>query len=320
MNFLEWLHNQSNKCLQNEEILNQATVAYTKQSYNRYNTVDGSSSQSGKIFSSQSASEVVEQRMQAQIQHSSSNGSSKTDSSRDSGTSSPQPNEIKFIQLNTVKNTKLSINIEYADNKLSVNGCEDPFTLRGEREGVQRMDDDGDSDSNDSVFSTSSSADEEATMFDDTKITEARDIYLGGSCPLRTKWRQEIAIPYLKSKQISHYLPTLHENLSKKQLHHRKSHHSLDVVLEEESDDETLMYNPNILDSSRVLLFIITDETRSLAPMTLAAHYIGLGYNVVLCVQMLHDGCTIGNDKVSLFYLKKKDKIIKIISFFNYFS
>jgi hypothetical protein len=84
----------------------------------------------------------------------------------------------------------------------------------------------------------------------------------------------------------------------------------------EEVDDETLMYNPNILDSSRVLLFIITDETRSLAPMTLAAHYIGLGYNVVLCVQMLHDGCTIGNDKVSFAKVKKNRNINTCKRFF----
>jgi hypothetical protein len=68
--------------------------------------------------------------------------------------------------------------------------------------------------------------------------------------------------------------------------------------LEKSSNDEALMYSPRILDSSRVLLFVITNETRSLAPMTLAAHYIGLSYNVVLCIQMLPDDCKIGNEKV----------------------
>lgn len=59
------------------------------------------------------------------------------------------------------------------------------------------------------------------------------------------------------------------------------------------------MFNEDLLDSSRVLLFVITNETRSLAPMTLAAYCIGLGYNVVLCVQMLANDCVIGADTVS---------------------
>ena len=134
---------------------------------------------------------------------------------------------------------------------------------------------------------------------------------------LRTRWRQEQAIPYLKSRHISYYLPTLHENLSKSQLTKRMKHKDGDssnhdqytVVVDKSSNEDstgasTLMYNPSVLDSSRVLLFVITNETRSLAPMTLAAHYIGLGYNVVLCVQMLPDNCNIGNDQVC-YALKK---------------
>lgn len=171
--------------------------------------------------------------------------------------------------------------------------------------------DDADSDdSDDSVFSTGSSIDEE--FFDEHKQYEARDIYLGGSCMLRTKWRQDFAIPFLRSKKVGFYLPTLHENLTRKQLNRRTNNKSgiivaagsdTDIVKEHEQtyEDGGMMYNPNILDSSRVLLFVITNETRSLAPMTLAAHYIGLGYNVVLCVQMLPDNCTIGNDQVIFF-------------------
>lgn len=167
-------------------------------------------------------------------------------------------------------------------------------------------DDDIDSDSNDSVFSTSSSLDEDSvpSAYDERKQYEARDIYLGGSCMLRTKWRREIALPYLKEKQITFYLPTLHENLTLKQM--KKLKEGVDesqCTLVQESEDQeahssSLMYNPRILDSSRVLLFVITNETRSLAPMTLAAHYIGLGYNVVLCIQMLPENCKIGNDQV----------------------
>lgn len=187
------------------------------------------------------------------------------------------------------------------------------------------------SDSNDSVFSTdggssgasSANGDDHtnAPIFpsDDLLMNglcgngecvriELRDIYLGGSCMVRTRWRQDVAIPYLKSNGVSFYLPTLHENLCKT---HFNSLGDASVDPSEfctslfpghplESDD-ALMYNPSILDSSRVLLFVITNQTRSLAPMTLAAHCIGLGYNVVLCVQMLPEECTIGHDKVSTY-------------------
>lgn len=115
---------------------------------------------------------------------------------------------------------------------------------------------------------------------------------------LRTNWRRDIAIPLLKSRNISFYLPTIHENLILKESVEKSSPRA--YKLEElNSSGESLMYSPRVLDSSRVLLFVITNETRSLAPMTLAAHYIGLAYNVVLCIQMLHDDCKIGNEKVS---------------------
>lgn len=209
-----------------------------------------------------------------------SNGA-RSDSSRDSGTSSPQPNENRLLN-------------GYSGNSLNMKMPS--VGRRGDSSRINNMDDefpDIDSDSNDSVFSTSSSLDEDL-------MHEVRDIYLGGSCMLRTKWRKEIAIPYLKSKNISYFLPTIHENLALKEAKGLKSkaNNSSGGCLLEEVGEESSLYNPRILDASRVLLFVITNETRSLAPMTLAAHYIGLAYNIVLCIQMLPDNCTIGNDKV----------------------
>nr|AAM48376.1 LP06731p [Drosophila melanogaster] len=64
------------------------------------------------------------------------------------------------------------------------------------------------------------------------------------------------------------------------------------------------LFNPSLLDSSRVLLFVITNETRSLAPMTLAAHCIGLMYNVVLAVQMLPEDCVLGDEKLTVAAIK----------------
>jgi raw len=220
----------------------------------------------------------------------------RSDSSRDSGTSSPQPNENSKL-LNGISGT--SINTRISAN-IRQNDAAGAFAKQTDYEDV-------DSDSNDSVFSTSS----------EDSIHEVRDIYLGGSCMLRTKWRRDIAIPFLKSKNISYYLPTLHENLTLRDARKPKRQSNTLEEIENAKEDESLMFNPKILDSSRVLLFVITNETRSLAPMTLAAHYIGLGYNVVLCIQMLSKECVIGNDKVRLanFYFS----IFKFI-FFNFLA
>jgi raw len=249
---------------------------------NRSFTIHESSSTSSVATSSSSI--TSEEHHRHGIVMISSNGP-RSDSSRDSGldyrdsgTSSPQPN-------GTFLHTKISINIRHTDiASSSLKATDDDFN------------DNDDSDSNDSVFSTSS---EDSNM-------EVRDIYLGGSCMLRTQWRRDIAIPLLKLRNITFYLPTIHENLTLKEA--GKKSKAKDYKLEELDNsttvisgaDEALMYSPRILDSSRVLLFVITNETRSLAPMTLAAHYIGLAYNVVLCIKMLPDECKIGNQKVSL--------------------
>lgn len=47
-----------------------------------------------------------------------------------------------------------------------------------------------------------------------------------------------------------------------------------------------------------MLLFVISNESRSLVSMTLAAHYIGSQYNVVLYIKEIEDGCIIGKDQV----------------------
>lgn len=291
--------NQYNKqCSQSSEENTIVTICHQQRHIlNRSFTIDGSPS-------AIAATTVVDERHSVVMM---SNGPRSDDSSRDSGTSSPQPNEIigKLLNGNSSSSlhTKMSIHVHHTDGSGTTKTTTDD-------------DDDIDSDSNDSVFSTSSSLDEDSvpSVYDERKQYEARDIYLGGSCMLRTKWRRDIALPYLKEKQITYYLPTLHENLTLKQIKKLKNGtgDSLFEVVQEANDSDgnsSLMYNPRILDSSRVLLFVITNETRSLAPMTLAAHYIGLGYNVVLCIQMLPETIKIGNDQVGL--LKKTINYIK---------
>jgi hypothetical protein len=208
---------------------------------------------------------------------------------RDSGTSSPQLNENKG-KLHLINGNIDFLTIKFLFKNLylteiATTASTTTFTK------AKDVEYNVDSDSDDSVFSTSSSLEEEDSNM------EIRDIYLGGSCMLRTHWRRDIAIPLLKSRNISFYLPTIHDNLMINEMKKSKEYKLQEM---ENSSSEAIMYSPRVLDSSRVLLFVITHETRSLAPMTLAAHYIDLAYNVVLCIQMLHDNCNIGSEKVIL--------------------
>lgn len=270
------MNQYSKQCSQTDENTIQVSICPQQQRHalNRSFTIDGTSAIS------------KEERESIIIM---SNGP-RSDSSRDSGTSSPQPNEGGKL-LNGSSGSSIHSRMSNTTRQIDVGSASIKIT--------DDEDNDIDSDSNDSVFSTSSS-------LDDDLIHEIRDIYLGGSCMLRTHWRREIAVPYLKSKNISYYLPTIHGNLElkeskkvKKNLNESGGGYKLEEV-DKTNGDESLMYSPRILDSSRVLLFVITNGTRSLAPMTLAAHYIGLAYNVVLCIQMLPENCVIGDDKVRM--------------------
>lgn len=123
-----------------------------------------------------------------------------------------------------------------------------------------------------------------------------RDVYLGGSCALRTKWRTELAVPLLEQRSITYHLPATQEQAQSV----TSSRINGDSGVVNAIVGEQQIYDPAVMDACHVLLFVVTNETRSLAPMTLAAHYIGLGYNVVLCVQMLPEFCIIGSERVSL--------------------
>lgn len=266
--------------------------------------------------------------------------------SRDSGTSSPQPSENRSsnaivgncsassIQSNDDTKAKISLNVEYFPSEKQ-RGYQEEMTAT--IDGDEEL-----SDSNDSVFSSGSSIDS-ILNFNNTAEhlangidLDVRDIYLGGSCMLRTTWRNKIVIPLLEAHSITYHLPKLHESI----FHQRSDDdekcdtaNSLDASGNNDSGicitggrrkspsirlvtgfkdglngvtasvvhsmPRKSMFNLELLESSRVLLFAITNETRSLAPMTLAAHCIGLGYTVVLCIQMLPNDCVIGHDKVS---------------------
>lgn len=53
------------------------------------------------------------------------------------------------------------------------------------------------------------------------------------------------------------------------------------------------------IDRCQVLLFVITNNTRCVSAMTLASHYVGLGCNVVLCVQKIPDDAIVDGEELS---------------------
>lgn len=265
---------------------------------------------------------------------------------RDSGTSSPQPNEHRTsftisTSPNETASSSGSMNSAEDDSKVPQSDGRMKISLNVEFFASNKKEkvivDEELSDSNDSVFSSASSVDSilncgTQESFDSEcngVDMDIRDIYLGGSCMLRTNWRKDIVIPILEANGISYHLPQLHESIHHErnglsnctetrtlptllsQLTDRRNKRSTGVSRQNDDANGSTtiattvttrkaMYNPTILESARVLLFIITNDTRSLAPMTLAAHCIGLGFDVVLCVQMLRDNCIIGDDRVSL--------------------
>lgn len=54
-----------------------------------------------------------------------------------------------------------------------------------------------------------------------------------------------------------------------------------------------------VKDSCRLLLYVITDDTRAMTSMLEAGHFIGQGCNIVLCIQDLQNGAHIDHEKLS---------------------
>lgn len=260
-----------------------------------------------------------------------------SDTHRDSGTSSPinpdsgsdsglSSRTLRIITRNESQLTSFSIN---SNSVAPLKGISFDRQTTHSDETEEEL-----SDSNDSVFSSGSSIDSilnyNSQENEENESFDLRDIYLGGSCALRSNWRNKV-IAMLNEHDITYHMPQLHDSLihtthngdtelstsppvqnepsSSKPLETSSSNDSGISTGQPRNSYRTTsgtviypsgrrMFHLSLLESSRVLLFVISNETRSLAPMTLAAHCVGLGYNVVLCVQMLSNDCTIGKDKV----------------------
>lgn len=111
--------------------------------------------------------------------------------------------------------------------------------------------------------------------------TGGRDVYLGGSVGSRVSWREDIAIPMLLKHGLSYYNPAASA-----------------------CSGRLLPMEAALMDHSRVLLFVISNNTRGVSAMSLASHYIGLGCNVVLCVQSLTEDSVVHGEQLSQLAMK----------------
>ncbi|XP_052125253.1 uncharacterized protein LOC113205886 isoform X3 [Frankliniella occidentalis] len=101
------------------------------------------------------------------------------------------------------------------------------------------------------------------------------DVFLGGSTE-NTTWRDDVAIPLLKNHGLKYVMPPSSQ-WTKQMLHS----------------------SVNLADRSRVLLFVITNTSRSLAELCMVAYCIGLGFDVVLYIELLTEQSIINGKEIS---------------------
>lgn len=105
-----------------------------------------------------------------------------------------------------------------------------------------------------------------------------RDVYLGGA--ICSSWRDQLAIPLLKKSGLTFYNPAVC------------------------SSRRLIPIEASAMDNSRILLFAVLGESRCLAAMCQASYLIGLGCNVVLCVQHIQAGARIAGEELTKLAIK----------------
>ncbi|CAH1101811.1 unnamed protein product [Psylliodes chrysocephalus] len=129
---------------------------------------------------------------------------------------------------------------------------------------------------------------------DDISIPNS-DIFLGGSMSSDLNWRSDIAIPLIKKHGLSYYNPALREGMEDSYVGN-----GCDDDRFVRSNSSDVLEWKRALDKSKVLLIVITNDTRSMTSIILAAFYMGLNKDMVLCVQNLaSDDCRIGNETLT---------------------
>ncbi|CAD5121444.1 DgyrCDS9952 [Dimorphilus gyrociliatus] len=92
---------------------------------------------------------------------------------------------------------------------------------------------------------------------------ESYDVYLGGTCA-NSNWREKIAVPIFEDNGLTYYNPYLNKWTTR-------------YIAREAA----------LKDRCRVLLYVITDDSRGISSMLEAAYYYGLGCKVILCVMRI---------------------------------
>ncbi|KAF2879174.1 hypothetical protein ILUMI_26992 [Ignelater luminosus] len=150
------------------------------------------------------------------------------------------------------------------------------------------------------------------------KETWLADVYLGGSCRTGSTWRENIAIPLLKKHGLTYYNPAIREanctdnslvneenvingHFTNGSMYFNGENDEVSVNGESAVLENCMLQRKRAMDKSKVLLFVVTNDTRSLTSMILASHYIGLGAdNVVLCIEQLpSEDCQLSNETLS---------------------
>ncbi|CAG7833344.1 unnamed protein product [Allacma fusca] len=112
-------------------------------------------------------------------------------------------------------------------------------------------------------------------------LQKVYDVYLGGIGTHEDKWRSDVAIPLLKS-------------------------HGLTFLSPEAKQENRKLIPTDIsgIEKSRFLFFYLPENTRSLETCLLAVYYIGLGCQVVLCIEPVKNDCQIDGEKLTQLAIK----------------
>lgn len=102
-----------------------------------------------------------------------------------------------------------------------------------------------------------------------------RDLFLGGSCG-KSSWRDHVAIPILRRHGVSYYNPQL-----------------------EGWQTHCIPREAAIKQQCKVLLYVITEDTRAMTSMLEAGYFIGQGCEVVLCIKYVPEDATIHGNKLT---------------------
>lgn len=119
------------------------------------------------------------------------------------------------------------------------------------------------------------------------------NIYLGGSLSTKNHWRSNIAIPLLKKHGLSYYNPSLRDDL----MNSNSIIYDNDNYTSSKSND-VLEWKQSI-DKSEVVLFVVTNDTRSLSSMIMAGYSLGIGKKMVLCIQEMSRGVIVDGEELT---------------------